>query len=106
MISYSDFLKLDLKIGKIMSSTKVEGTDKLIKLEVDLGNEKKQIIAGMAEYITPEYLVGKLVPVLANLEPRKLKGVESHGMILAGDVDGRPILLHPETEVPPGTIIR
>ena len=106
MIGYSDFQRLDLRIGKIISSARVEGTDKLIKLEVDLGNENRQIVAGMAEFFEPTYLIGKLVPVLVNLEPRKFRGLESQGMILAADFDGRPILLHPETEVPPETIIR
>lgn len=106
MISYNDFQRLDLRIGKVISSNRVEGTDKLIKLQIDLGSEKRQILAGMAEFFRPEYLLGKLVPVLVNLEPRKFKGLESQGMILAADVEGKPILLHPEMEVPPGTMIR
>ena len=106
MIRYADFQKLDLRIGKVISSVRVEGTDKLIKLEIDLGSEKRQIVAGMAEFFEPGYLIGKLVPILVNLEPRRFKGLESQGMILAADVDGRPVLLHPETEVPSGTIIR
>lgn len=106
MISYSDFQKLDFRIGKVVSAVKVEGTDKLIKLEVDLGDEIRQIVAGMAEFFEPEYLLGKQVPVLVNLAPRKFRGLESQGMILAADVDGKPILLHPEREVPAGTIIR
>jgi methionine--tRNA ligase beta chain len=106
MISYNDFQKLDLRIGKIISAVKVEGAEKLIKLEVDLGNEIRQIIAGMAEFFEPEYLLGKQVPVIMNLAPRKFRGLESRGMILAADLDGKPVLLHPEREVPAGTIIR
>ncbi len=106
MIPYEFFKKLDMKIGKVLSATRVEGTDKLIRLEVDIGSDKRQIVAGMAEFRDPEDLVGKQVPILVNLEPRKFRGIESHGMILAADVDGRPILLHPEVEVPPGSTIR
>jgi len=89
-----------------LSAMRVEGTDKLIRLEVDIGSGKIQIVAGMAEFRDPDDLVGKQVPILVNLEPRKFRGIESHGMILAADVGGRPILLHPEVEVPPGSTIR
>lgn len=106
MITYDDFKKLDLRIGKVLSATRVEGADRLIRIEVDMGTERRQIIAGMAEFLDPDDLIGKLVPVLANLVPRKFRGIESRGMILAVDVDGRPILLHPAGEVPPGSIIR
>ena len=106
MISFEDFKKLDIRIGRVLSATKLEGADKLIKLEVDLGAEKRQIMAGMAPFFPPEYLVGKQVPILANITPMTFRGEESRGMILAGDVDGKPILLHPEKDVPPGTIVR
>jgi len=106
MITYEFFKKLDMKIGKVLSAMRVEGTDKLIRLEVDIGSGKIQIVAGMAEFRDPDDLVGKQVPILVNLEPRKFRGIESHGMILAADVGGRPILLHPEVEVPPGSTIR
>ncbi len=106
MITYEFFKKLDMKIGKVLSAMRVEGTDKLIRLEVDIGSGKIQIVAGMAEFRDPDDLVGKQVPILVNLEPRKFRGIESHGMILAADVGGQPILLHPEVEVPPGSTIR
>ncbi|MBN1516494.1 methionine--tRNA ligase [Candidatus Sumerlaeota bacterium] len=106
MIQYEEFAQLDVRIGKILSATKVEGTDKLIKVEVDLGVQKRQIVAAMAKFFDPEFLVGKEMPILVNLAPRKFKGIESQGMILAADVDGKPVLLHPEREVPPGTIVR
>lgn len=106
MITFDDFKKLDLRIGKVLSASRVEGTDKLIKLELDIGSNKRQIVAGMAEFLGPEDLVGKQVPILVNLEPRRFRGIESHGMVLAADVDGRPVLLHPEYEVPAGSIIR
>ena len=105
-ISFDDFKKLDIRIGKIIAAEKVEGTDKLLKLKIDLGNEERQLVAGIAEVYQPEELVGKQIPVLANLEPKKFKGLESQGMILAADDNGRPILLHPEKEIPAGSIVR
>jgi methionine--tRNA ligase beta chain len=105
-ITFDDFKKLDIRIGKILSAEKVKGTDKLMKMEVDIGAEKRQLMAGIAEFFEPVHLIGKEVPVLLNLEPRNIRGLESQGMILAVDVDGKPVLLHPEKESPPGSIIR
>ena len=106
IIDINEFAKLDLRIGKIENAERVEGSKKLIKLEVDVGDETRQLVAGIAEEYNPESLIGKLVPVLANLKPVKLMGVESQGMILAVDVNGKPILLHPDREVPAGSGIR
>lgn len=106
MITYEDFIKLDIRIGKILSAEKVPGTDKLLKLDVDIGVETRQLVAGIAESYEPDHLIGKEIPVLLNLEPRRIRGVESRGMILAVDVGGKPLLLYPEREVPPGSIIR
>jgi len=106
MITFEDFKKLEIRIGRILSAERVEGTDKLIKLEIDLGTEKRQLVAGLAEFYEPDYLIGKEIPVLVNLEPKNFKSIESQGMILAADVDGKPVLLFPETETPPGSIIR
>jgi methionine--tRNA ligase beta chain len=106
MITYDDFMKLDIRIGTIMAAEKVAGTDKLIRLEIDLGAERRQVIAGMATTYRSEEFIGKQVPVLVNLEPKKLRGIESHGMILAVDVSGRPILLLPDREVPAGSAVR
>jgi len=106
MITFDDFKKLDIRVGKILSAEKVSGTDKLMKLEVDFGLEKRQLVAGIAEFFEPDNLIGKEIPVLLNLEPRSFKGIESQGMILAIDVDGKPVLLHPEREVPSGSVIR
>ena len=106
IIDINEFAKLDLRIGKIENAERVEGSKKLIKLEVDVGYETRQLVAGIAEEYTPEILIGKLVPILANLKPVKLMGVESQGMILAVDVNGKPILLHPDREVPAGSRIR
>jgi len=106
MITFNDFKKLDIRVGKILSADKVDGTDKLMKLEVDFGAEKRQLVAGIAEFFEPDNLIGKEIPVLMNLEPRSIRGIESQGMILAIDVDGKPVLLHPEKEVPPGSVVR
>ena len=106
MITFDDFKKLDVRIGRVTAAEKVEGTEKLLRLEVDLGTEQRQIVAGIAESYLPDQIVGKLVPIVANLEPRKIRGVESRGMILAVDVEGKPILLHPDREVPPGSLVR
>jgi len=106
MITFDDFKRLDIRIGRVISAERVEGTDKLLKLEIDLGTEKRQLVAGIAEFFQSEQLIGKELPVLANLEPRKIRGIESEGMILAVDIEGRPILLGPAEEVPPGRIVR
>lgn len=106
MITFNDFKKLDIRIGKILSAEKVSGTDKLMQLEVDFGSEKRQLVAGIAEFFGAADLIGQEIPVLMNLEPRSIRGIESQGMILATDVNGRPILLHPEKEVPPGSAVR
>ncbi|MBI2055519.1 MAG: methionine--tRNA ligase subunit beta [Candidatus Sungbacteria bacterium] len=102
MISLDDFRKLELKIGRITAAERIEGSDKLLKLTVDLGTETRQIIAGIAKHYEPSALIGKQVPVLANLEPRMLMGLESQGMIVCADEDGKPVLLHPDREVPNG----
>ncbi len=106
IININEFAKLDIRIGKVEKAERVEGSKKLIKLDVDIGNEKRQLVAGIAEEYDPESLIGVLVPVLVNLKPAKLMGVESRGMILAVDVNGKPILLHPDKEVPAGCRIR
>ena len=106
MITYDDFIKLDIRIGTVTAAEKVQGTDKLIRLEIDLGEGTRQVVAGMALTYTPEDFIGKQVPILINLEPRKLRGIESQGMILAADFGGKPIMLIPEREVPPGSVVR
>lgn len=102
-IQYDDFAKLDLKIGTILSAVKVEKADKLLRLEVDLGPEKRTIVSGIALHFRPEDLVGKQVVIVANLASRKLKGIESNGMILsAEDENGKLHLINPEEIVNPG----
>jgi methionine--tRNA ligase beta chain len=107
MITFEEFQKLDIRIGRIISAEKIPDSDKLIKLILDIGNEQRQILAGIAEFYSDlPYLVGKEVPLILNLEPRKMRGLLSEGMMLAADTEGRPILLHPAEDVPPGSIVR
>lgn len=106
MITFEDFAKLEIKIGKVVAAEKIPDADKLLRLQFDFGTEQRQIVSGIAEFYEPEQLVGKLIPVLVNLEPKKFRGVESQGMILAADVDGRPVILTPESEVPSGSKVR
>ncbi|ABL87527.1 tRNA-binding domain protein [Pyrobaculum islandicum DSM 4184] len=91
LVSIDEFRRIDLRVGKVLEAARVEGSRKLIKLVVDLGAEKRQIVAGLAEYYKPEDLVGKYVVVVANLEPKRLMGVESQGMLLA--TCDKPVLL-------------
>lgn len=106
-ITLEDFKKLDIKIGKVISAEKVSNSDKLIKFIFDIGGEQRQIIAGIAKFFpSPGVLIGKEMPLLLNIEPRKFVGNISDGMIIAVDVDGQPILIHPEKEIPPGSVVR
>ncbi len=100
------FKKLDIRIGTIISCEKVEDADKLLRLEVDFGSEKRQIISGVALVYTPDQLVGKQCPFIVNLEPRVIRGLESQGMIMAADMEGSPVLLHPDKEIPRGSIVK
>ncbi len=107
MISFDDFKKCEIKIGTIISAEKVEGADKLLKLMFDIGGtEPVQILSGIAQFYDPSVLVGRQVPLIVNLEPRTLKGQVSNGMMLAVVVDDKPMLLYPESQVPPGSIVR
>jgi tRNA-binding protein len=104
-VSYEDFKKLDLRVAKIISVEKIPGKTKIVKGVVDLGSEKRDVIIGGAEFYQPEELVGRTVIVVANLEPKKLAGVESNVMLLAADVNNKPYWLTVTEEVEPGTRI-
>lgn len=109
MVSIDDFKKLEIKIGKILSAERVPETDKLLKLEVDLGEEKpRQIISGIALYFDDiQTLVGKHCPFITNLEPRVIKGLESNGMIMAASSsDGGFSLLESSNNLPAGSEVR
>ena len=121
-ISFEDFNKIDIRIGKIISAERIEGSDKLLKLEVDFGDVDasnlpagRQVLAGIAQFYAPEALIGKECPFAYNLAPRTMRGLESQGMLMCAstalstgpsDTVGGPVLLHPDKEVAPGTIIK
>lgn len=106
-IPFEDFQKVQLRIAKILEAEKVEKTDKLMKMQIDLGSEQRQIIAGIAMKYSPEDLVGKQIVVVANLEPVKIRGVESNGMLLAAsNEDGDLALLIPDKEIDNGSKIK
>jgi methionyl-tRNA synthetase len=106
LLSIDDFMKIDLRVALVLTAERVPGADKLLRLEVDLGAEKRQIVAGIAKAYEPEQLVGKRIVIVANLKPAKLRGIESQGMLLAGDAGGRPIVATFEEDVPAGTRVR
>src|SRR5439155_16716894 len=106
-ITIDDFAKVELRVAQIKVAEKVKGADKLLRLEVDLGNEVRQIVAGIAEAYAPETLVGRKVVIVANLQPRKLRGLESNGMIVAASLgDGKPVLAGFLEDVPVGARLK
>jgi methionine--tRNA ligase beta chain len=105
-IDIDRFFELDLRVARVQTAERIAGTDKLLRLEVDLGSERRQIVAGVALAYEPDRLVGKSIVVVANLQPARIRGVESQGMLLAADLGGRPIVATFEEEVPPGTRVR
>ena len=103
-IVFDDFAKIDLRVGKIISAEKVQKADKLLKLEVDLGFEKRTIVSGIALHFSPDEIIGKQVTVVVNLAPRQMRGIESQGMILmAEDKQGKLHFVHPESSVDAGS---
>jgi methionyl-tRNA synthetase len=105
-ISFEQFKGIDLRVGEIKEAERIKGSNKLLKLVVDIGTEKRQVVAGIAETYTPEDLVGTQAVVVANLERAKLFGVESQAMLLAADIGGKALLLRPQERVEPGTKVR
>ena len=105
LVSFSEFQKLDLRVGSVVTAERIAGADRLLKLIVDIGTEKRQVVAGIAEHYQADDLIGKHVIVVVNLEPATIRNVESHGMILAASGDS-VVLATPETEVPLGTQVR
>ena len=107
-ITIDDFAKINFRVGLVKSAEKVAGADKLLKVMVDLGDEVRQIVAGIATAYTPEEIVGRKVVVVTNLAPRKLRGVESNGMILAASAgpDGKPVLCTFAEDIPPGSKVK
>ncbi|MEK6571064.1 MAG: methionine--tRNA ligase subunit beta, partial [Bacteroidota bacterium] len=93
MIKIEDFRKIDLRVAKVLNCERVPKSEKLLKLEVDIGSERRQIIAGIAQQYKPEQLIGKTIVVVVNLEPAKLMGQESHGMLLAAQNESRDLAI-------------
>ncbi len=107
-IAIEDFAKIDLRVGQVVSAERIQGADKLLKLMVDLGTETRQILAGIARAYTPESLLGRKIIVVVNLQPRKIRGLESHGMLLAASVgeEGKPVLAGFLEDVPNGAKLK
>jgi methionyl-tRNA synthetase len=106
MISIDQFFETQLKVATVIAAEPVPKSEKLLQLRVDLGTEERTVVAGIAKEYSPADLVGKQIVVVANLQPAKLMGIESQGMVLAASDDGRPVLLHPAAAVPNGTRVR
>jgi len=106
-ISIDDFAKVEMRVGQVKVAERVKGADKLLRLEVDLGTEIRQVVAGIAEAYAPETLIGRKVVIVANLAPRKLRGLESNGMIVAASAEGgKPVLATFAEDVPVGTRLK
>lgn len=106
MVSFEDFQKLDLRVGRIVTVEPVPKANKLLKLTVDVGQEQRTVVAGIAANYSPEALVGKSIILVANLAPRTLRGVESQGMVLAAESDGQIVLAGFDTPVHPGSKVK
>ena len=113
MINYEDFSKIELRVAKILEAVRVEGSDKLVKMQLDAGDKneagepvKRQILGGIGKYYEPEQLIGMEIVIVANLESRKLMGEESNGMLLAASDEVRISILVPQKEVLPGSGIK
>jgi methionyl-tRNA synthetase len=107
-IGIEDFAKVELRVAQILVAERIPKADKLLRLEVDLGYEQRQILAGIAQYYEPEKLIGRKVVIVANLAPRKMRGLESNGMIVAASVgdEGAPVLAGFLEDVPVGARLR
>jgi methionyl-tRNA synthetase len=105
-ISIDEFAKVQMRVGQVLEAEKIEGSRKLLKLRVDIGNEVRQVVAGISEAYEPESLLNKKVIIVANLKPAKLMGVESNGMIVAASDGGRPVLATFNEDVPNGSLLR
>ena len=105
-IDIEEFSRIELLVARVLSAENVPNTEKLLRLEIDLGSEKRQLVAGIAKVYEPSSLVGKTIVVVANLKPARIRGVESRGMLLAADAGDGPVVATFETPVPPGTRVR
>jgi len=105
-VEYADFQKIQLRTAKILEAEKVAGADKLLKLLIDVGGEKRQLVAGIAMHYDPATLPGKTVVVVANLKPAVIRGVESHGMLLAASAGKDLKLVTVEGDLPSGAVVK
>ena len=105
-VSLDQFFEIELRVAEVVGAERIPKADRLLKLDIDLGDERRQIVAGIAESYELDSLIGKRIIVVANLAPATIRGVESQGMLLAADLGGRPILAGFAEQVPPGTRVR
>jgi methionyl-tRNA synthetase len=106
-ISLDEFMKIDLRVARVLAAERVPNSKKLVKLQVDVGSEQRTLVAGIAEAYEADTLVGRTVVIVANLKPAKLMGIESNGMVLAGSPDGgKPVLVSFDQPPPAGTRVR
>lgn len=105
LLDISDFAKTELRVAQVLEAERVEGADKLLKLQIDTGTDKRQIVAGIAEHYTPEEIVGKKVVIVANLKPATIRGVESRGMLLAAKKGKKLFVVSPDGDAPPGATV-
>ena len=106
LIDIQEFMKIELRVGRILKAEPIPGSRKLMRLEVSLGEHTRQIVAGIAREYNPEDLMNRKIIVVANLKPARLMGYESQGMLLAADIEGRPVVILVPDEVPEGSRIR
>jgi methionyl-tRNA synthetase len=106
MATYEDFMKLELKVAKVLEAEEVPEASKLLKLKIDIGGETRQIVAGIKKNYQPQDLIGREIVVIANLDSRVVMGIESQGMLLAASDESGPILLRPDKDVPAGSKVK
>jgi methionyl-tRNA synthetase len=106
LLGIEEFMQVELRVARVVAAESVPNTDKLLRLEVDLGTERRQLVAGIAGVYEPSSLVGKTVVVVANLKPARIRGVESRGMLLAADAGDGPVVATFDVAVAPGTRVR
>jgi len=105
-VSIGDFIKLDLRIVEITKARRISGKSKIIAVEVDMGGEKREVVVGGGEFYEPDFFVGRKMVFLGNLQPKKIAGIESRGMLLAADFNDKPYWLQVEEDVPVGSRVR
>jgi tRNA-binding protein len=102
-VSIEEFKKLDIRVCRVVSAERIPGRSKILKAVVDLGGEQRTVVVGGADIYGPDYFIGKLFIILANLQPKEIAGVVSKGMLLAADVGGKPVWLTVDGSAPPGS---